>query len=327
MARFFLIASMVLFLLIGFAGVVKKKSEKHEPSDPIPKQEIVVFEQAEETAFIAPEEEQTKEEVIARDSVDRIRGLFTTGPSKLPIVETIRYTSRVPWLKGRPAWITDYASYYKTSRHFIARSLNGKPDYFTQRVASGNKFNVLSIDKQIHFHLLVDISRLKMHFYYVDEGTNERVILKTYHVGLGRKDTESPSGCLTPTGKYRLGEKVAIYKPGIQGFFQDQEIEMIQVFGTRWIPFEEEIEGCIADAKGYGIHGAPWFHRSEDGELYEDRDTIGKFDSDGCIRLKQEDMEELFSIVISRPTTIEVVNHFKEAKLPGWEADPSESGQ
>lgn len=323
MARFFLLASVALFVFIGVAGAMKKKTEKHEPAQTQVKEEVLVYEEEQEIA--EDQERQEEEVVLARDSIDRIRGLFTTGPSKLPIVETIRYTSRVPWLKGRPAWITDYASYFKTSRHFIARSLNGKPDYLTQRVASGNKFNVLSIDKKISFYLLVDISRLKMHFYYLDEGTDERVLLKTYDVGLGRKDANSPSGCLTPTGKYRLGEKVAIYKPGVHDFFQDEDIEMIQVFGTRWIPFEEEIEGCIADAKGYGIHGAPWFHRSEDGELYEDRETIGKFDSDGCIRLNQNDVEELFAIVISRPTTIEVVKHFKDAKLPGWEADPLET--
>jgi len=63
--------------------------------------------------------------------------------SKNPAVETVSYSSRVPWIQGRPAWLADYASYYQTTRHFIARSLNHKSDYFSQKVAPGDRFNVL----------------------------------------------------------------------------------------------------------------------------------------------------------------------------------------
>ena len=37
-----------------------------------------------------------------------------------------------------------------------------------------------------------------MWFFYIDNDTNERVLLKTYAVGLGRVDNTSPSGLLTP---------------------------------------------------------------------------------------------------------------------------------
>jgi hypothetical protein len=251
-------------------------------------------------------------------NVDRIQQLFAVGPNKLPIVETIGYTSSVSWLKGRPAWVADYASYYQTSRHFIARSLNGKPDYFSQKVSPGSKFNVFRKDKRINFHLLIDMTRFKMGFYYVDLDTNERVLLKTYKVGLGRLDPKSPSGSLTPLGKYSLGNKIAIYKPGTMGYYQDQKAEMIRVFGTRWIPFDQELEGATAASKGYGIHGAPWTPDAK-GQLAESRDGLGKYDSDGCIRLAMEDIEELFSIIITKPTFVEIVKDFREAKLPGIE--------
>ena len=55
---------------------------------------------------------------------DRVDELFNRQDPKFPIVETIPYRSRVAWQKGRPAWLSDYAAHYKTSRHFIARSLN-----------------------------------------------------------------------------------------------------------------------------------------------------------------------------------------------------------
>ena len=81
----------------------------------------------------------------------RLEDFFLKGVDKFPIVETITYTSRVPWLKGRPAWIADYASFHQTSRHFIARSLNGKEDYETQKVSPGDTFNVIKKDKSIVF--------------------------------------------------------------------------------------------------------------------------------------------------------------------------------
>lgn len=247
---------------------------------------------------------------------DRIAEFFNRGEPKLPIVETITYRSRVAWQKGRPAWLSDYAAYYSTSRHFIARSLNGKPDYFKQDVAEGDRFNVLRKDKNIVFYLLIDTSRCKMWFYYIDQDTHERVLIKDYVVGLGRKDTSRQSGSLTPLGKYSLGNKIAIYKPKVLGIHGGQKIEMVQVFGSRWIPFEQEISDTTAPAKGLGIHGVPWKPNAK-GDAVEERGSIGTYSSDGCIRLATEDMEELFAVIITKPTTIELVKDFFDAKLPG----------
>lgn len=244
-----------------------------------------------------------------KPEVDRIHQLFSLNSSQLPIVETVSFTSRVPWLKGRPAWIADYASHFQTSRHFIARSLNRKVDYFTQKVHPGDRFNVFKAGKDIKFHLLVDLSKCKMWFYYLDGP--EKVLLKTYQVGIGKKEPLSTSGYLTPVGKYGLGEKIAIYKPGVTGHFQDADVEMIRVFGTRWLPFHEEIEGCSESARGFGIHGAPWIENS-DGTLVEDQSKIGQCDSDGCIRMRADEVEEIFAIVITKPTTVEIVKEVKE---------------
>jgi lipoprotein-anchoring transpeptidase ErfK/SrfK len=249
---------------------------------------------------------------------DRISQLFALDSSKLPIVETVSYTSRVPWIQGRPAWLADYASHYSTSRHFIARSLNRKCDYLTQKVAPGDRFNVFRKDKNFQFHLVIDLSKCRMWFYYNDLDANERVLLKTYPVGIGRVDATRASGFLTPIGKYQLGEKVAIYKPGTMGTFQEQKTEMIRVFGTRWIPFEKEVEGCTESARGYGLHGVPWIEMAG-GELVEDKTKLGKYGSDGCIRLASEDIEEIFAIVLTKPTTVELVKDFRDAKLFGIE--------
>src|SRR3972149_4456543 len=101
-------------------------------------------------------------------------------------METISYTSNVSWVKGRPAWLDDYARYYNTSRHLISRSLTGKRDYLSQKVMPGSKFNVFRKDKKIQFHLLLDLSRRKMGLYCIDLNSNERLLIKTYLVGVGK---------------------------------------------------------------------------------------------------------------------------------------------
>jgi hypothetical protein len=324
--KIFLITAVVAFSFIGVFSAVKKKKNSNSPKQEAPTAKPSQNKPQLSTLKIAAAstERPNKQNFSDFPNIDRLYQLFTVGQNKLPIVETISYSSTVPWLKGRPAWISDYAAYYSTSRHFIARSLHGKPDYFNQTVASGRKFNVFKKDKKIQFHLLIDISQLKMGLFYLDLDSKERVLLKTYHVGLGRLDSQKESGSLTPVGTYLLGDKTAIYTPGITGLFQDQKTEMMRVFGTRWIPFGQALDGSSEPAKGYGIQGAPWVVDSQSGKLIENRECIGKYESDGCIRLALEDMEELFAIVITKPTYVHLVKDFKLASLPGTEvATPS----
>lgn len=325
------IALFGLILAIAFLKKSKKESESNYIAKPQTVQEVIIskndtpeklkvkekvekIEETQRAEFKRLETKvETKEDLLPDSNL--IDQLFVLDSSKLPLVETITYSSRVPWLSGRPAWLADYASHYETTRHFIARSLNKKVDYFTQTVSPGDSFNVLK--KDVSFYLLIDLNRAKMWFYGLDSKTNKRYLLKTYKVGLGRKDSKKSSGYLTPCGKFLLGNKVAIYKPGTMGYFQDRQIEMIRVFGTRWMPFEKELDNCSERAKGYGIHGSPWSQDPENGSLKEDRERVGKYESDGCIRLYSEDVEEIFSIVISKPTVVEIVKDFSEAKIPG----------
>lgn len=334
-SKLFFIVAFLLFGVIAVKAVLKKDKVHHSETVvvDISKPIAVNFEdevrsinhvevQPEEniTQFFNNKEEKDasiharKDEDLPKG--DRIEELFRKVNPKLPIVETITYKSKVDWLKGRPAWISDYAAYYKTSRHFIARSLNGKRDYFKQNVALGDRFNVFKLDKDLSFYLVIDTTRSKMWLYYYDKGAGEKVLLKVYDVGLGRVDNLQASGLLTPLGQYRLGEKVAIYKPGKTGLYQGNKVEMMRIFGTRWIPFEEEIGECTAPAKGLGIHGAPWTENAKN-ELVENTAGIGKYESDGCIRLKSDDMEEIFAIILTRPSYVILVKDFFDANVPG----------
>ncbi len=255
---------------------------------------------------------------------DRIHQLFNKGEPKLSFVETITYKSRVSWLKGRPAWLSDYANYYNTSRHFIARSLNGKADYLKQDIAEGDSFNVFRKDKNIQFHLVIDTGRCKMWLYALNVDANERILLKTYQVGLGRPDNQRASGLLTPLGKYTLGSKVMSYRPKMEGYHNGQKVEMVRVFGSRWIPFEKEVGDCTAPAKGLGIHGVPWT-LTKAGVPFENCASLGKYESDGCVRMATADVEELYAILLTKPSIVELVKDFFEAKLPGEPAIPDKN--
>lgn len=311
-AKFLALLALCSFAAIAVLAYIKKQRTQKEVAV-VSGKTVVQARQTTPKAVPQPKKEASllpPQPHIA--AIDRIDQLFSVNGKKLPIVETVTYTSHASWLPGKPAWVSDYASHYATSRHFIARSLNRRADYFNQKVREGDRFNVLRTDKNITFHLVVSVKDCRMLFYYYDEGTGERVLLKSYPVGLGRPVEGTASGCLTPLGTYELGDRIAIYKPHDMGLFQQKETEMIRVFGTRWIPFD----------KGYGIHGAPWSYNSQTDELVENRASIGRFESDGCIRLLTEDVEEIFAIIVTRPTMLHVVKNFSEAKLPGKEVSP-----
>ncbi len=318
--RFLGVLSVIMFGAILTASFFKKQDRQ---SLPLQMDEVVTIATPGDEEGLTVELEQTlpEEEGEAEEQqigvseegqdesleeVDRLHELFSVTGKKSPIVQTITYKSSVPWLKGRSAWLCDYATHYQTSRHFIARSLNGKPDYEKQDVANGDRFNVLNPDLDIKFHLLVDLETCRMWFSYQEGESDKRHLLKTYKVGIGRPDEHSSSGYLTPIGKYSLGDRVATFKPRRYALHQGERKEMIQVFGTRWIPFNEEIEGCSEPAKGFGIHGLPLV-KNEDGVIKENLDSICKYESDGCIRLTTTDIEELFAVIITKPTVIELV--------------------
>ena len=267
-------------------------------------QEVIAEVEFDETPFLVTQESGLKPLSSDADlpkDVDRMGSLFQPYPPTLPIVETVSYTSKVPWLVGRSAFIGDYASHFQTSKHFISRSLKGVGNYLSDTVSRGDRFNVFKDGKDVEFHLVLDLSRLKLWLYYHDIDENERVLLKCYPVCAGRLDARSPSGSLTPTGVFSLGGEIALYKEGAVGNFQGQPREMVTIFGKRWIPLEREMAQCTGSCRGLGIHGVPWFKHPATGEYIENRACIGNYESSGCIRLLGEDVEEVFAVIVSKP--------------------------
>lgn len=218
----------------------------------------------------------------------------------IPFVEKISYKTKVSWLNGRPAWGSDYSRYYKTSLEFI--ELSRKKPY--SNYEKNETFYVFKKNYPLSFVALVQIDTPELYLFAVNTETKERFFIKKYTVSLGRKSPSSPSGSLTPLGRYSLGSKTAVHKPSTTGTYKGESIRMMEVFGTRWIPFGEEIEGCSSPAKSFGIHGAPWKFTIEGSS--ECKELARDYLSDGCIRLADENLKEFYAIVISRPAEIEI---------------------
>ena len=93
-----------------------------------------------------------------------------------------------------------------------------------------------------------------------------KTFFKFYYVGTGQNDS-------TPVGDFKIKNKEVEpvwFKNGKIIPYGDPD----NLLGTRWMGF---------DIKGYGIHGT-W-----------EPESVGKSSSDGCIRLINEEVEELFS--------------------------------
>lgn len=237
---------------------------------------------------------------------EEVEKLFFVGQENHPLVKTITYEKHAPWLEGREASIADYSAHYRTSSAFILRSLDEEVDGFRTKIAPGTKFNVLAPQKEIEFHLLIDLSRSKLLFYYLDKQQNTKMLLKTYDVGVGRKDPSKKSGCLTPLGTYRIGKYVAVYAPGIKGYVDGKKVEMMQVFGTRWAPLQKQ---SVAEKQGnklFAIHGSPW-SLQKNGVCAEDLSYSNEHKTDGSISLVSSDIEEIFPIITSRDTFVHIV--------------------
>lgn len=104
---------------------------------------------------------------------------------------------------------------------------------------------------------------------------SEDVVLNEYPIGTGKFGK-------TPVGAFKISDKVKEppwFKDGRSIPYGDPE----NVLGTRWMKLES-IDGQ-KELTGYGLHGT------------DDESSIGKQSSEGCIRLKNRDVEELYKIV------------------------------
>lgn len=131
------------------------------------------------------------------------------------------------------------------------------------------------------FRAVVDKSDFRMDVYLGD------VLVRSYPVGLGADDS-------TPTGEWQVLNKLRnpTYYPPRGGQIMAAD-DPQNPLGEYWIG----LVGTSGEAVGqerYGIHGTI------------EPESIGKNASMGCIRLRNDDIEELYGFLVERQSTVTV---------------------
>lgn len=115
-------------------------------------------------------------------------------------------------------------------------------------------------------------------FVIVNKRTNELAFISNGEVRYVKSVATGKEANLTPEGKFTITVKAKnpyYRKENIQGGASNNPL------GTRWIGFDAR----DTDGRTYGVHGT------------NDESSIGKFISRGCIRMLNEDVEQLFEEV------------------------------
>ncbi len=130
---------------------------------------------------------------------------------------------------------------------------------------------------QGEWSIKVSKSRMELRLFDGDK------LFKVYKVGIGRQGR-------TPSGEFEISMKQkdpVWYTDGKAIPFGDKQ----NILGTRWLALAP-VGSTDKSLKGYGIHGT-W-----------EADSIGQATSNGCVRMRNEEVEELFSMAPQKTTVI-----------------------
>ncbi len=149
-----------------------------------------------------------------------------------------------------------------------------------EAIKRSNKLNKNNIFPNQTLHIYqakwnIKISR-KKYLLYLYDGEE---IFKIYHIGLGKLNK-------TPTGAFKIKNRIKNpiwYPPNGDPVILNDDPK--NPLGSRWMALEGTDEET-KNLKGFGIHGTI------------NPDSIGKNESNGCIRMINKDVEELFSLMI-----------------------------
>ncbi|MCP3968641.1 MAG: L,D-transpeptidase family protein [Lentisphaerae bacterium] len=170
--------------------------------------------------------------------------------------------------------LSKIARKYNTTIETLQKSNNMKPTNYN--IWLGQTMKIYKADWRIV------VSKSKRILYLFDGNK----LFKIYHIGIGKQNR-------TPLGTFDIVSKIkrpSWYSPSGKVIpFGNKE----NVLGTRWLALKPTGD-TDKTLRGYGIHGT-W-----------SPDSIGKAESNGCIRMKNSEVEELFSIV-PRQTPVQII--------------------
>ncbi len=163
---------------------------------------------------------------------------------------------------------------------FILR-INGIRE--ARHVRAGQRLKLISGP----FHAVIDKSEFRMDLYM--GGAPDLVYVASYPVGLGEFNS-------TPTGVFEVRTNSKLINPEWRNPYTRELFasnDPQNPIGERWIGLQG-IEEHNRDFSGYGIHGTI------------EPESIGRQSSMGCIRMRPEDVEIVYELLVERASTIEI---------------------
>jgi lipoprotein-anchoring transpeptidase ErfK/SrfK len=137
------------------------------------------------------------------------------------------------------------------------------------------------------FHAVVSKSKFTMDIYFGSPGERGSMYLRSFPVGLGKHGS-------TPTGTWMLAPQGKLKNPKWWGTADEPAREAgdpLNPIGKFWMGLNGT-DGDAVGKEGFGIHGTI------------DPDSIGKEMSHGCIRLINDNVEQVYEMLIDGKSTI-----------------------
>jgi LysM repeat protein len=137
------------------------------------------------------------------------------------------------------------------------------------------------------FHAVVHKSDYRMDMFLDDPTTGQRIYIRSFKVGLGEDNS-------TPVGTFivKQGGKVATpswSNPKTHEYYEPGNVK--NPIGKFWLALDGQDEHT-RDKEGYGIHGTV------------DPDSIGKQESMGCVRLRDDDIALVYKMLTEVRSTV-----------------------
>ncbi len=167
------------------------------------------------------------------------------------------------------------AKKYDVTDNLLA-AINGIQD--KNRIRAGQNLKVV----QGPFHVKIFKDRLVMRVFL------QETFVRQYTVGLGLDHS-------TPTGEWSVTDKLVnppYYSPRGEGIIAADDPD--NPLGERWIGLRG-VSGEAAGQQRYGIHGT------------HEPSTIGKNESLGCVRMRNEDVEALYDMLVFQHSRVIIV--------------------
>jgi LysM repeat protein len=168
------------------------------------------------------------------------------------------------------------------------------PHQFIEKI-NGINADRIQLDQKIKvvngpFHAVVTKSAFRMDIYLKDPADGQMLYIRSFPVGLGTDDS-------TPLGDFVIRPRSKVVNPGWtnprtgETFSRDDPKNPI---GEFWMALEG-VQAETANLSGYGIHGTI------------EPDSIGTQSSMGCVRLRDEDIAQVYYLLWEGESTVKIV--------------------